>query len=579
MKVIERIPQELLDATNEFAKQLEWSRRLPLFEVHKWWARRYSGIVKLFLVYSYLDYSTLNRITDLNEFVSRLYWSPPKVNGKTFLDPFCGGGTIVIEAAKLGFEAYGIEINKLAYLILDTYKELKDINSDEFKREIIKFAREINDELWKTKCTRGHDAITIHTFLAWKDKEGKLQIKYNKIKDINNDTSIYYCEKCNRIFEEKADISYCRWCGNEFNKQRSNRIEHYEIYPYAIEYYCPTCGIRNVKKVEYEDLKRFFISKSRNKKMKIPLLNETKRLINNGIEHFNDLLTPRQEITLSRFIEKFSGTKYEKASKLIVSNSLRCCSLLAYYSPKYKKVIPGFVIKSYWLPNQPVELNPLSFRENGSLVPLGRGNLISSYMKISKVPINEIEEINKYKVYLGAAQDILKKVFINLDLVFTDPPYADYQYYSDLSLFNLSFLQELDKEYIHYLVDKEIVLRKKRELRTYFSKLLEVFEIIKSKLSEDGKIIVTFHHSNKDILMNFVNVFKKLQLNLDALYPVLGESSGKLSKRKIYLDLLFVFSKKDIETHFVPTNIYITNEDRKLMQFIENIVVKYNDYR
>ena len=48
MKVIERIPQELLDATNEFAKNLEWSRRLPIYEIHKWWARRYSGIVRLF---------------------------------------------------------------------------------------------------------------------------------------------------------------------------------------------------------------------------------------------------------------------------------------------------------------------------------------------------------------------------------------------------------------------------------------------------------------------------------------------------------------------------------------------------
>ena len=260
----------------------------------------------------------------------------------------------------------------------------------------------------------------------------------------------------------------------------------------------------------------------------------------------------------------------------MVSDSLRSCSLLAYYSPKYKKVIPGFVIKSYWLPIQPVELNPVSFIDNGLLKPLGRGNLISSYKKIFKVLKNNHGYVNNYTVYLGASQDILKKLRKKFDIVFTDPPYADYQYYSDLSLFNLSFLQELNKEYMDYLLDKEIVLREKSELENYVLKLLEIFALIKKRLSTNGKLIITFHHPDVKVIKEFVSIFGQLQLNLDAVYPVFGESSGKLSKKKLYLDLLFVFSKNKKETYFVPTAIYLTKEDERLIRFIDRIVEDYN---
>jgi len=260
----------------------------------------------------------------------------------------------------------------------------------------------------------------------------------------------------------------------------------------------------------------------------------------------------------------------------MVSDSLRSCSLLAYYSPKYKKVIPGFVIKSYWLPIQPVELNPVSFINKDLLKPLGRGNLISSYRKLSNA-FQDNKHTNNYIIYFGAAQDVLKKMKRKFDIVFTDPPYADYQYYSDLSLFNLSILGELDKEYMDYLLDKEIVLRKRNESESYISRLLEVFALIEKRLAPNGKLIITFHHSDMNIIREFVTIFKQLKLNLDAVYPVFGESSGKLSKRKLYLDLLFVFSKNKRETHFVPTAIYLTKEDEKLIRFIDRIVEDYND--
>ena len=398
------------------------------------------------------------------------------------------------------------------------------------------------------------------------------------MKYLDKDRSIYYCEKCESVFEEKSSINCCPFCGNDFNKQFKKLGDYSSIYPYALEYYCPFCGIREVKKVNSRDINRFFSHQDfRISRVEIPVLNETNRLIKKGIRYFDELLTPRQKITFHEFLKRFKGTPYEKLSKLMVSDSLRSCSLLAYYSPKYRKVIPGFVIKSYWLPIQPVELNPVSFVNNSSLRPLGRGNLISSYRKISKAIKKDYGYTNDYRVYLGASQDILRKLRRKFDIVFTDPPYADYQYYSDLSLFNLSFLGELDEKYKKYLLDKEIVLREKGETRRYISRLLEVFSLVEKHLSENGKLIITFHHSDIDVIKNFIAIFKQIRLNLDAVYPVIGESSGKLFKRKLYLDLLFIFSKKRKDTYFVPTNVYLTKEDEKLIRYVDEIVECYND--
>ncbi len=573
------IPQQLLDATNEFAKNLEWSRRLPIYEIHKWWARRYSGIVRLFLIYSYLDIDELSKVSDYKKFVHNLYFNPPKIDRKSLLDPFCGGGTIILEASKLGFDSYGIEINKLAYLILDSYKELYHLSLYNLKNEVIKFVDEINKKFWTTRCKYGHEAIIIHTFLGWKDKEGKLQIKYNKITDLNNGKSLYYCEKCDILFEDKPDLDQCPYCGNYFNKNFNGPNDYKEIYPYAIEYYCPICKKREIKKADKEDIRNFFhIENLKISRVEIPVLNETIRLVKKGFKYFDELLTPRQKITFFEFLNKFKGTPYEKISKLMVSDSLRSCSLLAYYSTKYKKVTPAFVIKSYWLPVQPVELNPVSYINDGIIRPLGRGNLISSFNKISKVINNNDSYSNNYKIYFGAAQDILNKINKKFDIIFTDPPYADFQYYSDLSIFNLSILGELDEKYLGYLLNKEVVLRDRNDFSSYYSKLSQVFGLIKNHLTKKGKLLLTFHHSDMNLILDFLKTFKMLKFNLDAIYPVFGESSGKLMKRKLYIDLLFIFSLEKKETYYVPTNVYITEEDKKLINFIEKIERWYNEF-
>lgn len=574
MKIIDAIPTELLDSMNKFSSKLEWSRRLPIYEVNKWWARRYSGIIRLTLAFCELELETLNKISDFDSFVQNIYFNPPKVKNKRLLDPFCGGGTIIVEGAKMGYKTYGIEINKLPILTLESLKILPNIDFKYFEEKLIEISKKL-EQIWKTKCNNEHNATIIHTFLVWKNKKGLKQIKFNLLKD--NGYKMYFCEKCKQIFKQPKKIEACPVCGNYFDK-KYEKIEYEKIEPYAIEYYCPICNARDFKIVDEEDISKFNINFRKNLG-RIPKLNETNRLLKAKLYDFSQLLTPRQQLTFYTFLNAFNTEPYKSIAKVIVSDCLRSCSLLAWYSPKYRKVVPGFVIKSYWLPAQPVELNPLSFQisSGDNYIPLGRGTIFSTLRKLKRAREFIIEQKLSldYKLYHGPAQDIIPKLNEKIDIVFTDPPYGDYQFYSDLSLLSLNVINEIDPNSLKELLEKEVVLRNKRVINRYKDQLYQIFYLINTKLSEDGKIIITYHHHDISILYTILEVFKTLKINLQAVYPVIGESSGRLLKRRIYLDLLFIFGKQKRKPHYTLTNFYFTSHDMEVQKFIEKLINFY----
>jgi adenine-specific DNA methylase len=578
LKIIDCVPHELLDAVNVFSKELEWARRIPVYEVHKWWARRYSGIVRLFLAFTELDSELLKSVSDFSSFVRNLYFNPPKVKNKKLLDPFAGGGTILVEGSILGYECVGIDINKLPCLLLNSLKVLPYMDFKKFEQNIKTIADYLLDRLWRTRCLKGHNAYIIHTFLVWKNGKGEHQIRSNKIKD--GKLKFYFCEKCGNTYASEAEQTRCTFCGNEFNKsKRYDKLEYCELSPYAIEYYCSTCCERNIKKTTEEDLDNFWRNTTCNL-LNIPKLSETDRLLKVGIRDFSQLLTPRQLLTFEIFLNHFNTEPGKTLAKVLVSDALRSCSILAYYSEKYAKVIPAFVIKSYWLPPQPVELNPLAYRFlNGRVLPLGRGNIISAFRKLRRARnfIIQYKIELRYKILHGPAQDILPQIDETFDVIFTDPPYVNYQYYSDLSLFNLSLIKEVNEQTLTELLRKELTLRHKKDLMNYKKGLIETFCPAVDRLSNNGKLLVTFHHPDLKMLYTFLEVFKKLPIRLQAIYPVIGESSGKLIERKIYLDLLFVFGKQQRDIHYSFTTYTLTKYDKLLQSSIPTLIEFYKE--
>ena len=84
----------------------------PAFGGHRWWARRPPALVRAMLLAATLPDDT--PICDLWQ----AYATPaPHLRNVVVMDPFLGGGTTLVEAARLGARTHGTDVDPLAVLI------------------------------------------------------------------------------------------------------------------------------------------------------------------------------------------------------------------------------------------------------------------------------------------------------------------------------------------------------------------------------------------------------------------------------------------------------------------------------
>lgn len=583
MRLVEELSKDILDATNRFAEELESARRLPVYEYHKWWARRYSGIVRLFLIYSELEANNIDN-TSPDELVNDLFYNYRSSQERKLVDLFAGGGTIVFEGSRLGYETHGVELNRVAYWILNAANQFKQI--DPFQEEL-EIAIESLSDWWSVPCGEcGEDAQIVHTFLGWKDEEGHLQIKMNEIKrERDESASSFYCPFCEEVLEAPPDAEQCPECQSPFNEELED-VQYGATEPYAEEYYCLACSKREVRGVSDRNAEKFNVAKEEEQcnlaLPDIPKLNETQHLISKGFSSFDELFTNRQIHTHRSVLSRFADTEFEDISKIVVSDALRSCSYLAQYNPKYRKLTPGFAIKSYWLPAQPVELNPLSYRytNDGVLFPVGRGNIVSSYRRLHRAAEFANDKgynFDNLTTYQESAQSWLSTSSDGFDIVFTDPPYADLQYYSDLSLINQAVVCD-EHEYrnqLEELKENELTVRKKEDYDKYLAQLKVIFNSLSEKVANDGYLLVTYHHSDSEVVSDVARILRSGGLNLSAVYPVMGESSGWMGNgsKNLCLDLLFVLKNGDVpQVNSPSTSVCKTEADKDIVQDIPNII-------
>src|ERR1700741_4679890 len=86
----------------------EGRRPVPIYHAHRWFARRFSSAFRAILVACRLP-------PDAD------FWKPfyegLDCSGLPVLDPFVGGGTSVVEAARLGASTIGVDIDPVACAI------------------------------------------------------------------------------------------------------------------------------------------------------------------------------------------------------------------------------------------------------------------------------------------------------------------------------------------------------------------------------------------------------------------------------------------------------------------------------
>ena len=146
---------------NELAKveSSSGAGRKPIYAMGKWWARRSSSVFRALLIAA-----AAKAPPDPAE-AAKVVWDAYYGNhqaGGAFshlkvADIFMGGGTTVVEGARLGMEMYGIDLNPVAWFVVRN--EISDVNRSEVEALLADIENEVRPQImpfYACDCPRGH---------------------------------------------------------------------------------------------------------------------------------------------------------------------------------------------------------------------------------------------------------------------------------------------------------------------------------------------------------------------------------------------------------------------------------------
>jgi adenine-specific DNA methylase len=87
--------------------------RDPVYAAHRWWARRPAGVIRGILLAALLPSDT-----SAEQFWTAYGSDEQSLRGLRIFDPFVGGGSIPVEASRLGAEPHGSDVDPLAVRIV-----------------------------------------------------------------------------------------------------------------------------------------------------------------------------------------------------------------------------------------------------------------------------------------------------------------------------------------------------------------------------------------------------------------------------------------------------------------------------
>jgi adenine-specific DNA methylase/ssDNA-binding Zn-finger/Zn-ribbon topoisomerase 1 len=219
---------------------LEGNAGKPIYQMSKWWARRRSSVFRSLLIAAATEAPG-----DTSQAAKRV-WDHYYCNHQKagafrklrVLDIFMGGGTTLVEGARLGFQMAGVDLNPVAWFV--TKNELACSDPGQVKalfEDIEANVKPLVQPFYTTTCPRGHTG-------RWVDREN------GKVVDI--DPAEIPPDQRTRFLWEGPEIIYTFWakhgpcnargCNHRTPIFRSPVIAEKKLTAYFIPATCPSCG-------------------------------------------------------------------------------------------------------------------------------------------------------------------------------------------------------------------------------------------------------------------------------------------------------------------------------------------------
>jgi putative DNA methylase len=144
---------------------IEGNAGKPIYQMSKWWARRRSSVFRSMLI------AAATKAPDDPAEAAKLVWDSYYGNHQKneafknlkVADIFMGGGTTIVEGARLGMKMYGNDLNPVAWLVVKN--ELAQVDPDEVQKLLDAIESEVKPQImpfYACDCPRGHKGKWTH---------------------------------------------------------------------------------------------------------------------------------------------------------------------------------------------------------------------------------------------------------------------------------------------------------------------------------------------------------------------------------------------------------------------------------
>ncbi|MBI4330982.1 MAG: DUF1156 domain-containing protein [Chloroflexi bacterium] len=219
---------------------LESNAGKPIYQMSKWWARRHSSVFRSLLI------AAATKAPDDPTQAAKQVWDHYYCNHQKsgafrklrVLDIFMGGGTTLVEGARLGFQMAGVDLNPVAWFV--TKNELACSDPGQVKalfEDIETKVKPLVQPFYTTTCPRGHKGL-------WVDRETGKAVDIDPAEIAPDQRGRYLWKGPEIIYTFWAKHGPCqaRGCHHRTPIFHSPVIAEKKLTACFIPATCPSCG-------------------------------------------------------------------------------------------------------------------------------------------------------------------------------------------------------------------------------------------------------------------------------------------------------------------------------------------------
>lgn len=489
-------------------------------------------------------------------------------------DCFCGGGSVPFEAARMGCEAYGSDLNPVAAMLTWADIHLCGASQEEreridaFRKTVYDEVREKVEELGIEKNEAGDRAVSyiyceeavcpecgmrVPLAPSWvigkgtktaarlvKDGDGfafdvQMGLSKEEMKKAEKGTiskAGMTCPCCGKtttipaLRKDRVDADgktvwgLRRWEQSEF-EAREDDVFHERLY--AIKYERPD-GSRyyrapSPRDLENEEKVRKLVRKNLERwqtegfvpSMEIEDGDKTRELFHiRGWKYWHQLFNARQLLLLSLFMQ---GVIRHASDRIELVAGMLGVNKVADWNAKL----------CAWNSDGANELGTHVFY-NQALNPIFNHSCRSTIM----MPLSWFYQITE--TYAKPSDHITltdaRQIGEAVDLWITDPPYADAVYYHELTEFFLAWDKALiPKAFPEWYTDSKRILAVRGD-EQFSNTMTEIYANLTRHMSDDGMQVVMFTHSNPAVWAQLALIMWKAGLKVTAAWNIATETES-----------------------------------------------------